>query len=472
MGGIWLLNNSTWVFTGGDQTRSASLQGHSFRNYISLFEEFIRWHIAENQTKRKERFVTNLGFKGQTLKAINKDFELRIKPLMPANIVYVLSSEEYCQGEKNLDLFENQIEEFINNASNCMTSGDMIVFYGLVESKDSKNEIHNYFKRIQDVAKKYQKSNFDIKIKAILNELEETKINKNISSDTYYREYLKSKFLIESLSLSIESYENIIEFDLIREKMEGIKFRKLIHDSQKIYSTQISNLTNRVTNKEKSITWLFMGDSITQGALWTNGYNSISQEFENFLQSNLKRKSDIVINTAVSGATTQSTLDNIQTRLNRYKPDVVSIMIGANDTVDFDIEIYAKNLSAIINKIKKNSTFIILRTPTPFYESDSNEKIKKIIDVVNSLVEEDKELILVDHYSLINEFVEFDSKLVNKEYNIYTDDRALHLGVNGQLLTFYTLLNGINLLDKLPIYFYNREVVSFSDIANKIIEKK
>ena len=65
---------------------------------------------------------------------------------------------------------------------------------------------------------------------------------------------------------------------------------------------------------------------------------------EKYLKDEMGRASDTVINTAVSGATTTSTLNNIEQRLEKYTPDVVSIMLGTNDaaTGGLTADIYQK----------------------------------------------------------------------------------------------------------------------------------
>lgn len=80
---------------------------------------------------------------------------------------------------------------------------------------------------------------------------------------------------------------------------------------------------------EKALTYLFMGDSITHGVV-TNGYDNVPQLFAKYLDE-LGRKDDVVINTGVSNATIITTLDQIETRLKRYQPDVAVIMLGTND---------------------------------------------------------------------------------------------------------------------------------------------
>ena len=103
----------------------------------------------------------------------------------------------------------------------------------------------------------------------------------------------------------------------------GSLYKQTLDQNQKV-------LAEKLKEKEK-MTWLFMGDSITHGALWTKGYDGVAQIFEKYLKDEMGRTSDTVINTAVSGATTESTLKNIEQRLEKYTPDVVSIMLGTND---------------------------------------------------------------------------------------------------------------------------------------------
>lgn len=119
---------------------------------------------------------------------------------------------------------------------------------------------------------------------------------------------------------------------------------------------------------EGSLTWLFMGDSITHGAAHTKGYDSISQLFEKYLKEDLGRADDIVVNTAVSGATTtdaagRGTYAHIEERMEKYHPDIVSVMLGTNDTIN---DAYEENLKKIADKIKEvnENAIIIFRTPS------------------------------------------------------------------------------------------------------------
>lgn len=130
---------------------------------------------------------------------------------------------------------------------------------------------------------------------------------------------------------------------------------------------------------DKAQTYLFMGDSITHGVV-TRGYDNVPQLFAKYLDE-IGRKDDVVINTGVSNATIATTLNQIETRLTRYKPDVAVIMLGTNDcalngenTVNatgsttngaITVDEYKNRYKTLIRKIHDNNanTRIVLRVP-------------------------------------------------------------------------------------------------------------
>ena len=153
------------------------------------------------------------------------------------------------------------------------------------------------------------------------------------------------------------------------------------------------------------LTWLFMGDSITHGASYTFGHDSISQLFEKFLKDDLDREEDIVINTAVSSADTNDTISELHARLNRYQPDVVSIMIGTNDSathINVGETNYKANLRTIIAAIQAKGAKVILRTPVPTKDG-SRTNIGDYADWMGEVAAEYSDVILVEQYDSMNE---------------------------------------------------------------------
>lgn len=180
-----------------------------------------------------------------------------------------------------------------------------------------------------------------------------------------------------------------------------------------------------------------MGDSITHGALWTRGYDGITQLFEKFLKDDLGRIDDVVINTAVSGATTQTTLNSIEERLEKYEPDVISIMLGANDVAAEGItaEVYQNNMRILLDKMKAKGAMIILRIPTPTKFQDRGEKLPAYIEKLKELAEEEPDIIFIDQYTIMKRTFDVYPYLWGEGY-FYSDapQMILHPGANGQLV--------------------------------------
>lgn len=218
----------------------------------------------------------------------------------------------------------------------------------------------------------------------------------------------------------------------------GIAYGQTLDEKQKA-------LSEKLKEKDK-MTWLFMGDSITHAALWTKGYDGIAQTFEKYLKDEMGRASDTVINTAVSGATTTSTLNNIEQRLEKYTPDVVSIMLGTNDaaTGGLTADIYKKNLETIIEKIrnKNKDAVIILRTPTPMWNTGSREaNIPRYIAKMKQVADE-QNLIYIDQYTELQKAFN-DYGWLKKDTVLFGNN--LHPGANGHLLMTRHFLKGCGL---------------------------
>lgn len=218
----------------------------------------------------------------------------------------------------------------------------------------------------------------------------------------------------------------------------GIAYGQTLDEKQKA-------LSEKLKEKDK-MTWLFMGDSITHAALWTKGYDGIAQTFEKYLKDEMGRASDTVINTAVSGATTTSTLNNIEQRLEKYTPDVVSIMLGTNDaaTGGLTADIYKKNLETIIEKIrnKNKDAVIILRTPTPMWNTGSREaNIPQYIAKMKQVADE-QNLIYIDQYTELQKAFN-DYGWLKKDTVLFGNN--LHPGANGHFLMTRHFLKGCGL---------------------------
>ncbi len=115
----------------------------------------------------------------------------------------------------------------------------------------------------------------------------------------------------------------------------------------------------------KPVTWLFYGDSITHGAAHTMGWRDYTQLFAERVRFESGRMTDVVINTAISGDTTDNLLAGFDWRVKRFSPEVVFLMIGMNDCSsnrDVPLEKFQSNLEELVKKFEQLGALCVMQT--------------------------------------------------------------------------------------------------------------
>ena len=239
---------------------------------------------------------------------------------------------------------------------------------------------------------------------------------------------------------------------------------------------------------EKSLTYLFMGDSITHGVV-TNGYDNVPQLFAKYLDE-LGRKDDVVINTGVSNATIATTLDQIETRLKRYQPDVAVIMLGTNDCAKngennvaatgstsngaISVTEFKNRYKTLIREIHKNNanTRIVLRVPCAMINyGQRQETFEAFFASIPEVAKEMKteipglEIAVVNHLENWNNYHDTvrNDNLSNPNYadadslncGWFSPD-GLHPNGRGNIAMFQQIIKELNL------YQANSELANFS----------
>ncbi|MFD4338047.1 GDSL-type esterase/lipase family protein [Streptomyces anulatus] len=126
-----------------------------------------------------------------------------------------------------------------------------------------------------------------------------------------------------------------------------------------------------ILNSDTPAVWLTTGDSITHGALWTNGWRSYPEHFQERVRWELgkPKNSDFVIDTGVSGSTTHDLVTKFAERVSAFGPEVVSIMLGTNDvaTASTRPDVYRANLRGLVAKVRAlpGGAIPLLQTPNP-----------------------------------------------------------------------------------------------------------
>ena len=224
---------------------------------------------------------------------------------------------------------------------------------------------------------------------------------------------------------------------------DAVKFETLTAQQQEIQ--------NKIKGDEP-LTWMFMGDSITHGVGMYNykAYDNLVGLFTKYVREELGRKDDTVINSAVSSATTTSTVKRIEERLNRYSPDIVSIQLGTNDatlTNLISVETYKSNLETLINAIKAKGAIAILRAPIARLDTSSTGGAaqQKYVDACREIAQKHN-VLFIDQYTIISEHIAKNRFLADSDRNgymfFYNNDN-LHLTTNGQIAMTRMFLDGI-----------------------------
>lgn len=111
-----------------------------------------------------------------------------------------------------------------------------------------------------------------------------------------------------------------------------------------------------ILNSNTPATWVITGDSITHGALHTNGWRSYPEHWTERVRWELgkPKNRDFVIDSGVSGATSAELVAQFGERVTAFAPEVVSIMIGTNDiaTAGLGLDTYRANLVSLVRSVR------------------------------------------------------------------------------------------------------------------------
>lgn len=169
-------------------------------------------------------------------------------------------------------------------------------------------------------------------------------------------------------------------------------------------SPDLAIFKEKMKDKNKGVTWVITGDSITHGCQHTKGQRSYHENVHERVRWEMRRFKDVIINTGISGDRTPGLLSGFQDRVLRFKPDIISINLGMNDSGEKDkgLEKFRTNMQDLIDQGKKAGAIVILHTPQPTVKP--RPFLKEYGDVVRELAQKNK-LILVDHWKDWNEKV-------------------------------------------------------------------
>ena len=151
------------------------------------------------------------------------------------------------------------------------------------------------------------------------------------------------------------------------------------------------------------ICWVFAGDSITHGALHTMGWRDYPELFGERVRWECRRMRDAVIKTGVSGWRVGELDGDLEWSVLRYRPDVVSIALGANDCAagPAGLAAFEAGLRQIMRRVRQSlpEAAFILHTPIRILPADTLRfpYLESYVEVIRR-VAKDTDALLVDHF--------------------------------------------------------------------------
>jgi acyl-CoA thioesterase I len=192
--------------------------------------------------------------------------------------------------------------------------------------------------------------------------------------------------------------------------------------------TPLAVVTRRL-NDAASITWVFAGDSITHGALYTEGWRSFPEHFAERVRWELRRFQDVVINTGVVGEGSGGLLANLDARVLRFRCDVALVMIGMNNAISgvAGRSSFRDDLYEIVGRIREAETIPILQTPNTVFEPNARRwcDLPAYVEIIREVARETASA-LVDHWKYWEEAKSGPAQILD-----WLQDQSIHPNVYG-----------------------------------------
>lgn len=154
---------------------------------------------------------------------------------------------------------------------------------------------------------------------------------------------------------------------------------------------------------DRPLTWVTAGDSIAQGARWTEGHRDYAQLLEERVRFELGRSGDIFCRTAVSGWRVSDVFDTLDT-LDRLQPDIVSIGVGVNDATlgPANHAAFCHTYQKVLTHLTSRDTLVIVQVPNTVLadaEPVLRESLPTYVDSIREIARRSNALV-VDHFQV------------------------------------------------------------------------
>ena len=116
---------------------------------------------------------------------------------------------------------------------------------------------------------------------------------------------------------------------------------------------------------DRALTWVFTGDSITQGIRHTWGARAWVEHVHERVRWEHGRWQDAIVNTGVAGWGAPDVLGAFDVLVARFQPEVVSIALGMNDAMGGrqGLASFASAMSQLVRRSEALGAVVVLHTP-------------------------------------------------------------------------------------------------------------
>ena len=151
---------------------------------------------------------------------------------------------------------------------------------------------------------------------------------------------------------------------------------------------------------DRALTWVFTGDSITQGIRHTWGARAWVEHVHERVRWEHGRWQDAIVNTGVAGWGAPDVLGAFDVLVARFQPEVVSIALGMNDAMGGrqGLASFASAMSQLVRRSEALGAVVVLHTPnTVGWEAGNVSDLVAAYAQVVRDVAADFDLQVVDH---------------------------------------------------------------------------
>ncbi|WP_435748697.1 SGNH/GDSL hydrolase family protein [Microbacterium sp. PMB16] len=199
------------------------------------------------------------------------------------------------------------------------------------------------------------------------------------------------------------------------------------------------------------VTWVLAGDSITHGLIHTRGARNYVDHLHELIRGDLGRVQDVVINTGVTGWRAELILGDFERRVAAWRPDVVTLMIGTNDSttewLDPPIEVaaFAGSIAEFVRRVRGLGAIPVLQTPPTIdlLHAPDRARIGEFAQAIRDVAEREG-VILVDQHARFEDF-SAGTGPGNERMPWGLLDDAFHPGAAGHALLALGLAEGLGL---------------------------